>query len=141
MSFRRANKSHKVRMRPSHQRLFSLIILNYQVPNVKLRPAQPSKRSKRNSNNSPSLLERTRTEDSGFDSDQDTSFTDHVPRPFKGVVLCATGLNDKVRSLSHLHPLANAGMLTWSSPCGVVGQIFVLLQLMSSCFIKHEREC
>ncbi|KAJ3473753.1 hypothetical protein NLI96_g12842 [Meripilus lineatus] len=84
MSSRRTNKSHK-------------------VPNVKLRPAQPSKpstsstskKTKYTSKKSAVDLARSRTEDSGFDSDQETSYIDHVPRPFKGVILCATGISDK----------------------------------------------
>ncbi|EKM57882.1 uncharacterized protein PHACADRAFT_26455 [Phanerochaete carnosa HHB-10118-sp] len=58
------------------------------VPNVKLRPAQPSKRPPQ---------EQGRSLDSGFDSQQDATqaFVDICPRPFKSVVLCATGINDK----------------------------------------------
>ena len=78
MSYRR-NKSHK-------------------VPNVKLRPAIPA--SSASSSTSRNGAKQVKRKDSGFDSegDLDTSTTysvDVCPRPFKGVVLCATGINDK----------------------------------------------
>ena len=69
-----------------------------QVPNVKLRPAQPAASNKPTR---PSSRDLSFGHDSGFDSEHDAtqSFIDVCPRPFKGVVLCATGLNDKVRLL------------------------------------------
>ncbi|KAF9450451.1 hypothetical protein P691DRAFT_725915 [Macrolepiota fuliginosa MF-IS2] len=57
------------------------------VPNVKLRPAPSAILSRWNS-------ERCLAEDSQLGSD-DTTFMDFCPRPFKGVVLCATGIKDK----------------------------------------------
>lgn len=63
----------------------------YQVPNVKLRPA-PADALPR------SISERCLAEDSQVGSD-DTTFTDSCPRPFKGLVLCATGIKDKARGL------------------------------------------
>ncbi|TFK21460.1 hypothetical protein FA15DRAFT_672523 [Coprinopsis marcescibilis] len=65
---RRSNKSHK-------------------VPNVKLRPAQASYGDL--SGSSQCLVQ-----ESQFDSD-DTRMLDPTPRPFKGVVVCATGVKDK----------------------------------------------
>ncbi|KIK60300.1 hypothetical protein GYMLUDRAFT_225798, partial [Collybiopsis luxurians FD-317 M1] len=51
------------------------------VPNVKLRPAQPG--------------DVIRVQDSQFDNDDSLRFHDPTPRPFAGVVLCATGISDK----------------------------------------------
>lgn len=59
-----------------------------QVPNVRLRPAQAVPRK-------PTLRDLP-SADSGFDSDADASFVDSCPRPLRGVVVCATGINDKV---------------------------------------------
>ncbi|KAI0791154.1 hypothetical protein C8Q75DRAFT_850798 [Abortiporus biennis] len=67
------------------------------VPNVKLRPAQPQEKST-NHDRSTRLKRRSTlltSHDSGFDSDQDSQVFDIVPRPFKRVVLCATGISDK----------------------------------------------
>ncbi|GJE85651.1 BRCT domain-containing protein [Phanerochaete sordida] len=71
MVFRRGNKSNK-------------------VPNVKLRPAQPQAAKRPQPEPGYSV-------DSGFDSNQDStqSFIDVCPRPFKSVVICATGISDK----------------------------------------------
>ncbi|KAE9400377.1 hypothetical protein BT96DRAFT_650615 [Gymnopus androsaceus JB14] len=55
------------------------------VPNVKLRPAQPGA-----SLSSSSFV----IQDSQIDND-DTKYYDPTPRPFAGVVLCATGITDK----------------------------------------------
>ncbi|TCD70891.1 hypothetical protein EIP91_001199 [Steccherinum ochraceum] len=82
MSYRRGNKSHK-------------------VPNVKLRPAIPA--SSASSAASRGHANQFRRKDSGFDSEEEdngpdmslTFSTDACPRPFKGVLLCATGINDK----------------------------------------------
>lgn len=69
------------------------------IPNVKLRPAQPGASTSRK------YLEPHR--DFGldleeqeivcaFDSQVDTSrYNDPTPRPFTGVLLCATGISDK----------------------------------------------
>ena len=62
--------------------------MSYQVPNVKLRPADSSYGDLNVHSN---LL----AEDSQFGSD-DSRYLDHCPRPFKGVVICATGVPDKV---------------------------------------------
>ncbi|TFK81684.1 hypothetical protein K466DRAFT_666976 [Polyporus arcularius HHB13444] len=70
MSFRRVNRSKK-------------------VPGVKLRPAGPSSR-KEAPTPDPSW-----THSSGLDSDDETTNMDICPRPFKGFVLCATGISDK----------------------------------------------
>ncbi|TBU46920.1 PITH domain-containing protein [Dichomitus squalens] len=70
MSFRRVNRSKK-------------------VPNVKLRPAAPSARRDLRTPDS------TWQHSSGLDSDEEASRTDLCPRPFKGFVLCATGIDDK----------------------------------------------
>ncbi|KAI0667909.1 hypothetical protein C8Q78DRAFT_1195697 [Trametes maxima] len=59
------------------------------VPGVKLRPADPS------SLKDLRTPESTWTHSSGLDSDEETSRPDLCPRPFKGFVLCATGINDK----------------------------------------------
>ncbi|KAG7088076.1 hypothetical protein E1B28_012107 [Marasmius oreades] len=58
------------------------------VPNVKLRPAQPSQRTR------DPLPENVWAQDSQFPSD-DTGIIDTCPRPFSGIVLCATGVLDK----------------------------------------------
>ncbi|KIP11001.1 hypothetical protein PHLGIDRAFT_64495 [Phlebiopsis gigantea 11061_1 CR5-6] len=70
MAHRRQNKSHK-------------------VPNVKLRPAHAVP--------PPAQPPLSASHDSGFDSAHDAtqSFVDVCPRPFRGVVLCATGISDK----------------------------------------------
>ncbi|KAI0750029.1 hypothetical protein C8Q80DRAFT_1102390 [Daedaleopsis nitida] len=70
MSFRRVNRSKK-------------------VPGVKLRPAQPSTRKDLRTPDS------TWAQSSGLDSDEEISHQDLCPRPFKGFVLCATGIKDK----------------------------------------------
>ncbi|TFK73235.1 hypothetical protein BDN72DRAFT_956649 [Pluteus cervinus] len=69
---RRSNKSHK-------------------VPNVKLRPAQPDALKTHASRFSDA---ECWAEDSQLGSD-DTVLPDVCPRPFKKVVLCATGISDK----------------------------------------------
>ncbi|TEB31512.1 hypothetical protein FA13DRAFT_1663343, partial [Coprinellus micaceus] len=66
---RRTNKSHR-------------------VPNVKLRPGEPQPSS------SLAAIDSVWPEDSQLRSD-DTTFKDTCPRPFKNVVLCATGISDK----------------------------------------------
>lgn len=88
---RRGNKSNKV------YHVFFLITVSYliiksshrQVPNVKLRPPQADLRQ----------LEPESSvcwaQDSQLGSD-DTGILDICPRPFKGVVVCATGVTDKV---------------------------------------------
>ncbi|KAI0327027.1 hypothetical protein GY45DRAFT_1257833 [Cubamyces sp. BRFM 1775] len=70
MSFRRVNRSKK-------------------VPGVKLRPAAPS------ASKDLRTPESTWTHSSGLDSDEEATHADLCPRPFKGLVLCATGINDK----------------------------------------------
>ncbi|KAI0353702.1 hypothetical protein OH77DRAFT_1505190 [Trametes cingulata] len=70
MSFRRVNRSKK-------------------VPGVKLRPADPSARKDLRTPDS------TWTHSSGLDSDEEATHADLCPRPFKGFVLCATGISDK----------------------------------------------
>ncbi|KAI9066144.1 hypothetical protein FKP32DRAFT_1664998 [Trametes sanguinea] len=70
MAFRRVNRSKK-------------------VPGVKLRPvASSSRRDLR-------TPESAWTHSSGLDSDEETIHGDLCPRPFKGLVLCATGISDK----------------------------------------------
>ncbi|VDB87304.1 unnamed protein product, partial [Peniophora sp. CBMAI 1063] len=71
MSFRRSNKSHK-------------------VPNVKLRPVQHSKRR-----TPPPLSTPTSSPPNYNDHDEELSgsFVDPCPRPLRGVVLCATGVD------------------------------------------------
>ncbi|KAA1467213.1 hypothetical protein DENSPDRAFT_832209 [Dentipellis sp. KUC8613] len=68
MASRRSNKSHR-------------------VPNVKLRPAQPSTSSRRVPSPPP------RTSSPIYGNEPECSFYDPCPRPFKGVVLCATGVD------------------------------------------------
>ncbi|KAI0695513.1 hypothetical protein C8T65DRAFT_698690 [Cerioporus squamosus] len=70
MSHRRVNRSKK-------------------VPGVKLRPAGPTTRKEARTPDS------TWTHSSGLDSDDETTNLDICPRPFKGFVLCATGISDK----------------------------------------------
>ncbi|EIW57947.1 uncharacterized protein TRAVEDRAFT_72858 [Trametes versicolor FP-101664 SS1] len=70
MNFRRVNRSKK-------------------VPGVKLRPADPAARKDLRTPDS------TWTHSSGLDSDEEATHADLCPRPFKGVVLCATGISDK----------------------------------------------
>lgn len=67
-----------------------------QVPNVKLRPAQPGASSN-------STVSQLRTQHDSWVQDSDEmhqpetqSGVDTCPRPFKGVVVCATGILDKV---------------------------------------------
>ena len=83
---RRSNKSHKVRQRGVPNRYMSCL-KPAQVPNVKLRPALASSNPKARQNPS---------HDSGFESENENSIVDTCPRPFRDVVLCATGINDKV---------------------------------------------
>ena len=83
---RRGNKSNKV---CGLQKSFSSrLTARIQVPNVKLRPAQSAEPS-------------TREPDSFCWAEDSQRFNDTVvdlcPRPFKGVVLCATGIADKAR--------------------------------------------
>lgn len=98
MNARRTNKSHKVCDR-GHTFL-DLAHHSFQVPNVKLRPAQPSSsasskrsngRSYRSSDDSKNLVRH-----SSPDNEPENTFVDLCPRPFKGVILCATGIEDKV---------------------------------------------
>ncbi|KAF9650190.1 hypothetical protein BDM02DRAFT_3259867 [Thelephora ganbajun] len=80
MNARRTNKSRK-------------------VPNVKLRPAQPSSsasseqlngRPRQSPNSSKNLVRH-----SSPDNESENTFVDMCPRPFKGIVLCVTGIQDK----------------------------------------------
>ncbi|KAK7436714.1 protein kinase activating protein dpb11 [Stygiomarasmius scandens] len=59
------------------------------VPNVKLRPAQQGASSR-----ATPTVEGVFAQDSQYASD-DTSIFDACPRPFAGIVLCATGVPDK----------------------------------------------
>ncbi|CAA7267493.1 unnamed protein product [Cyclocybe aegerita] len=68
---RRGNKSHK-------------------VPNVKLRPAEKGSMSRPGEED----VSTCWAQDTQFGSD-DTTFHDPCPRPFKGIVICATGVEDK----------------------------------------------
>ncbi|KAF5388734.1 hypothetical protein D9757_004856 [Collybiopsis confluens] len=54
------------------------------VPNVKLRPALPG-----------AISDIIRVQDSQVDSDDSSRYIDPTPRPFLGIVLCATGIQDK----------------------------------------------
>jgi DNA replication regulator DPB11 len=61
---------------------------------VKLRPAEPGATA--------AALRARETQTAGWAQDSegedgDASTMDTCPRPFKGVVLCATGIADKVR--------------------------------------------
>ncbi|GBE88429.1 hypothetical protein SCP_1302440 [Sparassis crispa] len=71
MNLRRTNKSAK-------------------VPNVKLRPAAPAARRSKDVTPPPTWVHEP-----GSDADIDASFVDLCPRPFREVVLCATGISDK----------------------------------------------
>ncbi|KAI0725684.1 hypothetical protein C8Q72DRAFT_577757 [Fomitopsis betulina] len=62
------------------------------VPNVKLRPAAPADRVSRGHNDTPPPMW---ARDLGLDSEQEVSGIDLCPRPFQGVVVCATGVDDK----------------------------------------------
>ncbi|EIN03978.1 hypothetical protein PUNSTDRAFT_93421 [Punctularia strigosozonata HHB-11173 SS5] len=68
---RRSNKSHK-------------------VPNVKLRPAQPARKGAAQPTRD-RLLAHARSDD----APSSTSVIDLCPRPFKGFLICATGISDK----------------------------------------------
>lgn len=60
------------------------------VPNVKLRPAQPkSSSSKRKEAEEKLWAEETQL------GSEDTGYMDRCPRPFLGMVICATGIHDK----------------------------------------------
>ncbi|KAJ3786508.1 hypothetical protein GGU10DRAFT_310805 [Lentinula aff. detonsa] len=62
------------------------------VPGVKLRPAQPGASSSRSYTESDAI----RVQDSQVELDSDdTRYYDPTPRPFAGLVLCATGITDK----------------------------------------------
>ncbi|KAJ3711206.1 hypothetical protein C8R42DRAFT_689819 [Lentinula raphanica] len=63
------------------------------VPGVKLRPAQPGASSSRIYADNDAV--RVQDSQAELDSD-DTRFYDPTPRPFAGVVLCATGITDKL---------------------------------------------
>jgi DNA replication regulator DPB11 len=63
------------------------------VHNVKLRPAQPHALPRHMQTDGSTCW----AQDSQIGSD-DTSVFDLCPRPFKGVVICATGVVDKVCS-------------------------------------------
>ena len=73
---------------------------SFQVPNVKLRPAQPSSSSSSKRSNDPphqsSSGLRHLVPHSSQDDEPENTFVDLCPRPFKGIVLCATGIQDKV---------------------------------------------
>ncbi|KAI0688222.1 hypothetical protein BC835DRAFT_1373595 [Cytidiella melzeri] len=78
MAFRRGNKSNK-------------------VPNVKLRPVLPNSSSSLRRAKSNASHDSSRGQDSGFDSEMEPSFVDlRTPRPFRGVILCATGIPEKL---------------------------------------------
>ncbi|KAK7060262.1 protein kinase activating protein dpb11 [Paramarasmius palmivorus] len=66
------------------------------VPNVKLRPAQPQPSSSKSRTQESDPFDRGGiwAQDSQVKSD-DNSVYDSCPRPFTGVVLCATGIMDK----------------------------------------------
>lgn len=78
--------------------LFEILTIS-QVPNVKLRPADPSYSSRHQLEESP-YNERYLVQDSQASGSEDASFG-MCPRPFTGVVLCATGV-DKVCRVLHL---------------------------------------
>ena len=103
MNARRKNKSHKACGPPACVSYFTYQSL--QVPNVKLRPAQPSSSasSKRSDGrlHQPSNCSRNLVRHSSPDDEPENTFVDLCPRPFKGVVLCATGIQDKVRRFCH----------------------------------------
>ncbi|KAJ4473759.1 hypothetical protein J3R30DRAFT_3511458 [Lentinula aciculospora] len=62
------------------------------VPGVKLRPAQPGASTSRNYAETDAVC----VQDSQLQIDSDnTKYYDPTPRPFAGVVLCATGITDK----------------------------------------------
>ncbi|KIY66758.1 hypothetical protein CYLTODRAFT_491227 [Cylindrobasidium torrendii FP15055 ss-10] len=73
MNRRRGNKSHK-------------------VPGVKLRPVQPSKRHSRNSHEEEA--ESVWAEDTQIASGH-ALFMDNIPKPFEGLVICSTGVQDR----------------------------------------------
>jgi DNA replication regulator DPB11 len=84
---RRGNKSNKV-----NNFLFGFKGLNLtrvQVPNVKLRPAEKGTMPR-------PTFEDCWAQETQLGSD-DTMLLDRCPRPFKGLVICATGIPDKVR--------------------------------------------
>ena len=92
MTLRRGNKSHKV----CNNNNIVLLLNLFQVPNVKLRPAQPS-------SSSTSTVSKLRAQCDSWVQDSDEtnqpktqSGVDLCPRPFKNVVVCATGVVDKV---------------------------------------------
>ncbi|KAG6810576.1 hypothetical protein H0H92_011276 [Tricholoma furcatifolium] len=88
------------------------------VPNVKLRPVQaPVPRPLRKSN---SILE----EDSQIGSD-DTSI-DPCPRPFKGVVLCATGTFDKPTIFKQALELGATSTSAFTDRCALERKIPIL---------------
>ena len=60
-----------------------------QVPNVKLRPAEKGTVPR-------PTFEDCWAQETQLGSD-DTMLLDRCPRPFKGIVICATGIPDKVR--------------------------------------------
>jgi hypothetical protein len=86
---RRGNKSHKASFFYQFTLLGGLIAI-LQVPNVKLRPAQPTDSVSRLAQ-----FEKHWVEESQAGSD-DASVLDLCPRPFKNIVVCATGVVDKV---------------------------------------------
>lgn len=88
MNHRRVNRSKKVRSCALSTCVVVEIVAK--VPGVKLRPADPSARKDLRTPDS------TWTHSSGLDSDEETTHADLCPRPFKGLVLCATGISDKV---------------------------------------------
>lgn len=81
---RRGNKSNKV------NNFFCSIntLTREQVPNVKLRPAEKGV--------SRPTFDDCWAQETQLGSD-DTMLLDRCPRPFKGLVICATGIPDKVK--------------------------------------------
>ena len=119
MNARRKNKSHKVCN--CRRGYLDFAYHSFQVPNVKLRPAQPSSsastkrsndRSHQSSSNSRNLVRH-----SSPDNEPENTFVDSCPRPFKGVVLCATGIQDKVGLFSHDPAHSTIGLTFPRRPC------------------------
>src|SRR5260221_1303578 len=68
----------------------NLHLTRAQVPNVKLRPAEKGSIPR-------PTIEDCLAQETQLGGD-DTMLLDRCPRPFKGLVICATGIPDKVRS-------------------------------------------
>lgn len=67
-----------------------------QVPGVKLRPAQPSKRQTKDSDEEETVS--VWAEDTQLAS-EDVVFQNNIPKPFEGLVICSTGVQDRVRAI------------------------------------------